>query len=1259
MSFAHLHVHTEYSLLDGFSNIKKLIHRVKELGMSSIAITDHGTMFGVIDFFNTAVEAGVKPLIGMEAYVASRRMSDRDPQKDKHSYHLVLLAENETGYRNLLQIASAAQLEGFYYFPRVDHEFLEMHSEGIIATTSCMSGEVPRTILNRGVEAGQQVLEWYINTFGRENFFIELQNHPIRELPDLNRTLIDLGKRYNLRYVATNDSHYINRGDARFQDIMLAIQTGSLISDPNRMKMGSDSYYLRSPEEMAALFPDIPSAMSNTLEIAERCNVDLIKKGYHLPLFEVPDGFTTQTYLRKLCEQGLAEMYGEHAGDEQVQKRLEHELKIIHDMGFDAYFLIVWDLCRYANEQNVWYNTRGSGAGSIVAYALNITLIDPLKHGLIFERFLNPGRIEMPDIDLDFQDDKRGQILQYCAEKYGSDKVAQIITFGTLGARAAIRDVGRVMDIPLSEVDRIAKTIPAIIPEETVTIPTALEKCPEFQAVYNEGGYVKDLIDTASMMEGVVRNAGTHAAGVVITDVPMLEYLPLHRPTNNSEDSPIKSVTQFEMNIITKLGLLKVDFLGLATITIIHRACDMIRQRHNVELHLHNIPLDDEATFEFISKGHTAGLFQLEGNGMTRYIVQMKPHDLSNIIAMVALFRPGPMDFIPQYIRRMHNQEPVIYEHPILERVFQETYGLPVYQEQLMMAVMEMASYTASEADDFRKAISKKIKSSVDKHKIKFIAGAKKNEIEEKKAREIFEGWEKFARYGFNKSHAADYGVIAVQTAYLKLHYPAEFMTALLSVNMGDTTKVAFYVADARTLGLEIMPPDVNTSGWDFVIEDMPDGRSVIRFGLGAVKNAGSAAVDMIFEARKAGKFRDLNDFVRRVDLHKVGKRTLECLIRVGALDSFGERKALLEVMDTMISISGSHFRAVECGQMSIFGAEAGVEEDIQLPRGTSLDRRLQLEWEKELIGLYVSDHPISPYLPLIRQKVSHFSKDLAEVASKEKVTVAGMVTRLRTLNTKKGNQMAFATIEDIQGSIELVIFPKVWEKLGGLVKMDAILLAEGKVDAESADPKILVDVIKPLKESDIPTHTTVERFANEDTADAVQWQTDLDTQRYIQADNGYEEPPLSDVESTWTPAQRFNENKSPEPTVDEPVEPDNTSVPPVVQVAAEPDQFKKPPAIVAPPSSFIKPGEKNDVRLVTVTLNSTGFKDRDIRRIRHVHGLLNSFPGRDRFCFLVFEHGFRHLLAVLAPDSKAPPNAAGAFPAIHGFGDLLPGLRG
>lgn len=1240
MSFAHLHVHTEYSLLDGFSNIKKLIRRVKEMGMTSVAITDHGTMFGVIDFFKTAVDNDIKPIIGIEAYVAARGMADRDPQKDKHSYHLVLLAENETGYKNLLKIASAAQLEGFYYYPRVDHDFLRAHSEGIIATTSCMSGEVPRTILNKGVEAGQRVLEWYIETFGRQNFFIELQDHPIRELPELNRTLIDLGKRYDLKYIATNDCHYVDREDARLQDIMLAIQTGALLSDPNRMKMGSDTFYLRTPQEMATLFPDTPSAISNTLEIAERCNLDLIKKGYHLPLFEVPEGYTTETYLRKLCDEGIGRKYGSRYNDPEVRQRLDYELKIIHDMGFDAYFLIVWDLCRYAAEHGIWYNTRGSGAGSIVAYSLNITLIEPLSHKLLFERFLNPARIEMPDIDLDFQDDRRAEVLQYCAEHYGSDKVAQIITFGTLGARAAIRDVGRVMDIPLSEVDRISKAVPAMIPDEQVTIANALDKSPEFKSVYNEGGYIKELIDTANHMEGVARNAGTHAAGVVITDIPLLEYLPLHRPTSNAEESPIKSVTQFEMNIITKLGLLKVDFLGLSTLTVMHRACDLIKQRHNIDLNLHNIPLDDPDTFEFISQGHTAGLFQLEGTGMTRYIVQMKPRDLSNIIAMVALFRPGPMKFIPDYINRMHNEAPVEYAHPTLEKVFKETYGLAVYQEQLMMAVMELAGYTPAEADDLRKAISKKIKESIEKHKEKFIKGAVKNGIDKIQAEQIFSDWENFARYGFNKSHAADYGMIAVQTAYLKHHYTVEYMTALLSVTKNETAKVAFYVADTRSMGIDVLPPDVNCSEWDFSIEDRADGKSAIRVGMGAVKNVGEAPVTLIHEARRNGIFKDLNDFIRRVDLHKVGKRSLECLIKVGALDCFGPRRSILEIVDTMLSISNSHFRASECGQLSIFGSVAGVEEEILLPVDTGLDSRLQLEWEKELIGLYISDHPISPYIPLMRQKVTHFSKDLAEVAHKQRVIVAGMVTRIRTTMTKKSNkQMAFATIEDLQGAVELVIFPKTWEKFGALVRMDSVILVDGQVDAEGSEPKILADIIRPLSEEDL-NNFQQSPPQNDEAPASETWQTDIDTVRYSQNEDGFEEPPPSTEEASWTsaPSQSIAEEyptpinevvkemsedmqlEEAQPVVETKPEEPIAETPPV-------EDFVQPPVIMAPIPPLLQYSDNSGLKLLTVTIKSSGEKERDIRRIRHVHNVLNSFPGRDRFCFMVYEHGFRHLL--------------------------------
>jgi DNA polymerase-3 subunit alpha len=1071
MSFVHLHVHTEYSLLDGFSNIHKLVERAHQMDMPAIAITDHGTMFGVIEFYNAAKAAGIKPIIGMEAYLAARTIKEHDPQEDKKSTHLLLLAENAQGYKNLLQLASTAQLEGFYYYPRIDHDILAEHAEGLICTTGCMSAEIPRLLQHGQLEQADKMLGWYYDLFGPDNYFLEFQHHAIPELDDVNRKLLELGKRHNSRFVATNDVHYVEKQDARLQDIMLAVQTGSILSDPRRMRMSADSYYLRSPQEMAELFAETPDALSNTLLIADRCDLDLGFKGYHLPKFDVPPRFTANSYLRQLCEAGLARRYGDRASDPKVRERLDYELKIIHKMGFDTYFLIVWDLCRYAREQSIWYNARGSGNGSIVAYCLDITLVEPIQHGLIFERFLNPGRISMPDIDLDFRDDCRSEMLQYAARKFGSDRVAQIITFGTLGARAAIRDVGRVMDIPLSEVDRVAKLIPNI-PGKPVTLKEALVDIAEFKGMYESEKYLHELIDTAADMEGVVRNAGTHAAGVVIADQPLVDYVPLHRPTGTaaSEDSPIKIVTQFEMGVIESLGLLKVDFLGLSTLTIMARACQLIRERHGIDLTLDNIPTNDPATFALLGRGETAGVFQVEGSGMRRYLMQMKPTAVENVIAMVALFRPGPMEYIPAYIRRMHGEEAIQYRHPLLEPLFKETYGFPVYQEQLMYAAMELAGYSPSESDDLRKAISKKIKDKLHKHKEKFVRGAVQRNIEEETANAIFEDWEEFARYGFNKSHAADYGIIAVQTGYLKCHYPEEYMTALLSVTQNDTDKVALYVADCRRMGIDVRPPSVNTSGWDFTIEDLPDGRNAIRFGLGAVKNVGHGPVNAILEARNPGgtstrgdnrPFTDINDFARRVDLRQVGKRSLECLVRVGALDHFGTRSAMLFTLDQILSISASHFRASDLGQISMFGAHTGISDEVVLPTGIlEANRREILEWERELIGLYVSDHPLSPVMDALTQAVSHFSVQLSDAAPGEKVRVAGIVTRVRPHQTKTGKSMGFVTLEDLQGNIELVVFPRTWDQYWEVFEVDSVVLVDGKVDAQGGDPKVLVDSV-------------------------------------------------------------------------------------------------------------------------------------------------------------------------------------------------------
>src|SRR5687768_1580886 len=1070
MSFAHLHVHTEYSLLDGFSNIKKLVKRVKDLDMPAVAITDHGTMFGVIDFYNAATEAGVKPIIGVEAYLSARKMKDRDSKLDRNSSHLLLLAENETGYKNLLKISSAAQLDGFYYYPRIDHDFLAAHSEGIICTSGCMSAEIPRSLLDDKPEEAVKRMNWYYDVFGKDRFFVELQQHNIKEITDLNRKLVEMGARYSAKFIATNDVHYINQDDSRLQDVLLAIQTQTLLSDPDRMRMSDDSYYLRTPAEMNRLFAEVPEALSNTLLVAERCNVDLSFKGYHLPDFPVPVGYTTESYLRYLCDAGARKRYGERATSQQVRERIDYELGVVNKMGFSAYFLIVWDLCRYARENGIWYNARGSAAGSIVAYALEITVVDPIQHDLLFERFLNPGRISMPDIDLDFRDDRRGEMLEYCTRKYGSDKVAQIITFGTMGTKAALRDVGRVMDIPLPEVDRVAKLVP-FVSGRTTTMQDALE-VPEFKQIYKEQAHLHELIDIATRMEGTVRNAGTHAAGVVISDRPLVEYLPLHRPTSNSEETPIKTVTQFEMGILDSLGMLKVDFLGLITLTVMAKACDLIEKRHGIKFDLANIPLDDPKSFELMGNGHTAGVFQVEGGGMTRYLVQMKPKNLDNIIAMVALYRPGPMAFIPDYIARMHGQAEVEYRHPSLEPIFSDTFGIPVYQEQLMRAAVELAGYTPSESDELRKAISKKNKKDIDKHREKFVKGAIKNGMEKATCEAIYTDWEEFARYGFNKSHAADYGVIAVQTAYLKSRYPAEYMTALLSANAGITEKVAFYVADARTMGVPILPININASHWDFSIEDIDSKNPSenghlnqvpnIRFGFGAVKNVGEAAVELILREREQnGIFTDLNDFARRVDLRAVGKRALECLVKVGALDSFGNRAALLASLDRVISISSNHFRAAESGQMSLFGAVTGVVDEITLPDVNNVDKREMLNWERELIGLYISDHPLTPYQTTFARIVSYFSGQLGEAQHEEKVRVAGLITNVRPYMTKSNKPMGFVTLEDVQGNIELVLFPRTWEKNREQLTVGQIIIVEGKVDTNSTPPKILVDTIR------------------------------------------------------------------------------------------------------------------------------------------------------------------------------------------------------
>lgn len=1283
-SFVHLHTHTVYSLLDGFSNIKKLVKRAKEMEMPALAITDHGTMFGVIEFYNAAREAGIKPIIGVETYMAARGMSDRDSKLDKKSSHLLLLAENEIGYKNLLKITSAAQMDGFYYYPRIDHDFLAAHSEGLIATSGCMSAEIPRTLLDENPEEAVRKMNWYYDVFGPDRFYVELQQHNIAELVGLNKKLVEMGAKYSAKFVATNDVHYIEPDDAQYQDILLAIQTGKLLSDPDRMRYDSKTFYLRSPQEMSRLFAEIPESLSNTVEIAARCQVDLGFKGYHLPEFSVPEGYTAETYLRYLCDKGLEKRYGDHKDDQEIRERLDFELGVIHTMGFDAYFLIVWDLCRYAAENGIWYNTRGSAAGSLVAYSLYITLVDPIQHHLLFERFLNPGRISMPDIDLDFRDDRRAEMLEYTARKYGDDKVAQIITFGTMAARGALRDVARVMDIPIPEVDKVAKLVPNI-PGKPMSLSEALEQVPDFKAAYNADIKVKNLVDTAIHMEGVVRNAGTHAAGLVIADKPITDYLPIHRPTSGSEESPVKTVTQFEMGILDSMGMLKIDFLGLSTLTVMARACDVIKQRHNLELTLDNIPTNDPDTFKMMGRGQTAGIFQLEGTGMTRYVVEMKPKNLDNIIAMVALYRPGPMDFIPSYIKRMHGEEKIEYRHPSLEPIFGDTYGIAIYQEQIMRAAVEIAGYSRSESDDLRKAISKKQADKIAKHKEKFIKGASEKVMDKATATAIFEDWEKFARYGFNKSHAADYGLISVQTGYLKTHYPAEYMCALMSVFKDDAAKIALYISDSRAMGIDVLQPDVNHSCYDFSIEDRINDKGqakpAIRFGLGAVKNVGQGPADLIVAGREGKPFTDLNDFARRVDLRAVGKRALECLIKVGAFDAFGDRAALLASLERIVAASASHFRAAESGQLSLFGGTTGVrEETISLPEGIHVEKKEALGWERELIGVYLSDHPLSAYAELLTQAVSHNAATLLDAAHEERVRVAGMVVSSRPYKTKSNKMMGFVTLEDLQGNLELVIFPKTWDKVRALCEDGKVLIADGKLDATSTPPKILVDEIRTQVDVKVAAFETP-------LAASVSGPT------YTRPVEATKPSPTINREPQTMPNRSSSVVGGPSPKIaepradysPEPVESDFDDMPPEPETppdwedysAPDKTQFAPPtpmddllslehlepmvkksglqvespkvstpspavgavivqdePAIaasmppIAPPPLLHEPKDDGlPPRLITVFLRPSGDNDRDRRRIKNVYGILISAHGKDRFQFQVFEGGRGHLI--------------------------------
>jgi DNA polymerase-3 subunit alpha len=1037
--FTHLHVHTEYSLLDGLCRIEHVIAQARRLGMHSIAITDHGSMHGVIDFYTAARDAGIKPIIGCEMYVAPNERTSKN-SSDKNPYHLTLLAKNNKGYRNLLTLVTLANLEGFYYKPRIDKDLLQKYNEGIIALSGCLHGQLSRLVLELRNEEALNEAQWYKDTF--EDYYIEIQRHPIPELEQANKGLLEISSKLNIPIVATSDIHYVMKDDARIHELLLCIQTNTTINDPKRMKMAGDYFYLKSPEEMAEQFSDLPEALQNTEIIADKCDVEIEFGKLHFPKVEIPDSKTADDFLAELCWAGLIKRFPEVTP--VLEKRLSYELDVIKQTHFPDYFLVVWDLIKFVRERNILFGVRGSAAASLVLYCLGITDINPLEHKLVFERFLNIERREMPDIDLDFQDDRRNECLSYVTGKYGRDRVAQIITFGTLGARAAVRDVGRALGMPYSMADRVARLIP---PRPNVKLDDALNENRELSDIYNDDNSIRNLIDTAKRLEGISRHASTHAAGVVISREPLYKYLPLQRSTKDTEEA--MTTTQFAMENVAKLGLLKMDFLGLANLTLLARAKEIIASNRNQELDIKKIPLNDKATFRLLASGETSGIFQLEGEGMRRNIKELKPTNFNDIAAMVALYRPGPMEHIPRFIRLKHGLEKINYPHPALKEILEETYGVIVYQDQVLLIVQALAQYSLGQADIFRKAMGKKKPEVMKKEKDNFIKGAVANGISEEKAQEVFALIEPFAGYAFNKAHAVSYAKIAYETAYLKANYPVEFMTALLNIHKGNMEKIQSAVAECRRMSIAVLPPDINKSMPGFSIEKF-DGKLGIRFGLTAIKNVGDAPIELLLKSRdEEGEYKDIDDFCRRADLRNVNKKVLESLIKVGVFDHLATRGSLLNSINQIISMSQREKQLKESGQSSMFDLW-GSSVTTPLP-GIALDNidvplKEKLAWEKELLGVYFSEHPLSTIATNLKGIVTTFCGQIKDEMVGKPVVVAGIITSCRQLLTRDGRPFVIATLEDLDGNIDITVWTETYVRTKDLWNEGEVLLVEGRV---------------------------------------------------------------------------------------------------------------------------------------------------------------------------------------------------------------------
>jgi len=1051
--FIHLHLHSEYSLLDGAARIEAVTVEAARLGMPALAITDHGSMYGVVDFYKACREAGIKPILGCEFYVAPRGRGDRTPKVDDNPFHLVLLAENQEGYQNLLRLASLSFTEGFYYKPRVDREALKSHHRGLIALSGCLGGEVAANLLAGNMERAREAAAFYRDLFGPDNYYLELQDHGMPDQQKVNPLLASVGAELGIPLVASNDIHYVKREHAEIQDVLLCIQTGKTVNDTSRMKFKSDQLYLKSAADMAAVLGRWPEALANTVRIAERCRVEISFDQMHLPDFAVPQGHTPQSYLRELCAEGVRRRYGPDPSPE-VRERLEFELSVIEKMGFSAYFLIVWDFINHARSQGIPVGPgRGSAAGSLVAYSLGITSLDPLAYGLLFERFLNPGRISMPDIDTDICFERRPEVIDYVVRRYGADRVAQIITFGTMAARAAIRDVGRVLSMPYGDVDKVAKLVPA---ELHMTIAKALEISPELKEAYEEKPEIKKLIDTAAGLEGMPRHASTHAAGIVITKKPLTEYLPLYRSTDGTV------TTQFAMTTVEELGLLKMDLLGLRTLTVIGETVRMIKESGGPDIDLDRLPLDDRATYEMLGRGETTAVFQFESSGMRNILRDLKPNVFEDIVALVALYRPGPLGsgMVEDFVKGKHGKKKVTYLHPLLEPILRETYGVILYQEQVMQIAGRMAGFSMAEADTLRKAMGKKKPEVMAKFRAQFVNGAMQNGVDEAVATEVFNLMEYFAGYGFNKSHSAAYALVSYQTAYLKANYPAHYMAAHLTSVRDNSDKVAVDVEECRRMKLEVLPPDVNESRESFTVVG-----DKLRFGLAAVKNVGLAAVNEMLEIRqKGGPFRSLADFCQRVGTKVVNRRVVESLIKSGAFDSFGHRRAaLMEGIDAALALAGRAQRERASGQITLFDFFTDVPRvELTLPEVEEYDRETLLRLEKETLGLYISGHPLDSYRHELEQPGLTRVADLGEAGGNGPVSVAGMISGIRARTSKSGQLYATCTLEDLTGSVPVVFYPSAYQEYRALLTEDAVVVVKGKPGSDD-EVKLTADSVAPL----------------------------------------------------------------------------------------------------------------------------------------------------------------------------------------------------